>query len=144
MTFEDDLSFGEKIEREFLEIMLDHLEVEGIKVAGYHSAYDIESSDGVKYEIKSDRKCALTGNVFVEISCNGEASGLFVTEADKIVYYLNNEWVFITPNSLHNLIADEEPRYWKGKPDGGSVVEGYIIPYETFIEYSEMIIQVEQ
>ena len=143
MTFDTDLTFGEKVEREFMELLSDFFHVEGIKVAGYHSAYDIEGSDGNKYEIKADRKTAITGNVFVEVSCNGKASGLYITEADKIVYFLNNEWVIITPNSLHNLILEEAPRYWTGKPDGGSIVEGFLIPYDTFCEYADQIIEIE-
>ena len=144
MTWNTDLTFGEKVEREFLELMVEFLHVEGFKVGGYHAAYDIEGSDGLRYEIKADRKTALTGNVFVEISCNHQPSGLYITQADKIVYFLKNEWVFITPAALHSLIAEEEPRYWKGKPDGGSEVEGFLIPYETFCEYSEQIIEIEE
>ena len=143
MGFQDDLTYGELVEREFIDLLFKELEVKSFKVAGYHAAYDIVADDGTKYEIKADRKALLTGNVFVEVECNEHPSGLFITEADYMVYKIGNRWFFFKPSSLQSCITESSPKFWKGTPVDCEVA-GFIVDIVDFEEFADAIFTEEE
>ena len=69
-SFLTDLPFGEKYERESKSIL--------------------EGKD-VKVEVKADRLCQKTGNVYVEIRSRGKPSGITTTDADVWAFCLWKE-----------------------------------------------------
>jgi len=46
----------------------------------------------ITYEVKSDRRSEETGKCCIEYMYNWNASGIFASKADYIVYYCNKKW----------------------------------------------------
>lgn len=81
----------------------------------------------ITFEVKTDRyeylKKIITGNFFIELSCNGRDSGIMVTEADYFVYYFpdKEKAYLIESNRLKDLIQDEDIPTSTQAGDGGRV-----------------------
>lgn len=90
MCFDADLEFGQKYEVEAMKL----LEYDRIRrKTGKFSPYDFEIFRGstmIKVEVKSDRLGVKTGNIAIEVECNGRKSGLNTTQADLWMYFLVN------------------------------------------------------
>lgn len=56
-------------------------------------AFVSELGKDVSIEVKTDRKWHKTGNIFIEISCNGKPSGIMSTKASYLVYLLHKDGV---------------------------------------------------
>jgi hypothetical protein len=85
MTFKSDLEFGVEMERRVLGFLAkggDHV----VHYEGKNSGWDY-SINNVKYEQKTDRRTCVTGNICIELMCNGKPSGILATEADYWVHY---------------------------------------------------------
>lgn len=84
MTFASDLKFGKVYETDCA------LRVgNGVRIIqGKFKPYDMIDDDGVKYEVKSDRRTVDTGNICIEYMCNGKESGITTTTADWYFYYV--------------------------------------------------------
>ena len=82
MNFLEDLKFGEKYEKLFL----NYVEYDEYKKPqGKFKYYDLKIIKGDKktfYEIKADRLIQKTGNIAIEFSCNNKPSGISVSTAD--------------------------------------------------------------
>jgi hypothetical protein len=74
---------------------------------GRHAAYDILIS--ATAEIKTDAKAASTGNVAIEIACNGRPSGLTTSTADFWVFVIGNDAYLIRTNKLRIIIRELKP-----------------------------------
>jgi hypothetical protein len=83
MGFTDDLQFGSKYEREFFDSLTN-----ARRITGKFKPYDIIDSNGIKYEVKSDRLASKTGNICIEYMCNQVPSGISSTEADFYIYFV--------------------------------------------------------
>lgn len=109
------LEFGEKYENEFQKI--------------------VESK---QLEVKTDKICQRTGNVFVEFESRGKDSGLATTTAVYWVYCLWSEvrkeqtYVFIPTRRLKKLIKQNNYREMKGGDNWTS--KGYLIPKEDLLK----------
>lgn len=109
------LEFGEKYENEFQKI--------------------VESK---QLEIKTDKICQRTGNIFVEFESRGKDSGLATTTAVYWVYCLWSEvrkeqtYVFIPTRRLKKLIKQNNYREMKGGDNWTS--KGYLIPKEDLLK----------
>ncbi len=105
-SFVNDLPFGEKYEGELKSIL------EG------------------KIELKTDRLCQTTNNVFVEIESRGKPSGIMVTTSKYYAICLvvenreNDIWVLIPTKILKELMKEYPIK------NGGDnwTSKGYIIP----------------
>ena len=90
-SFLTDLPFGEKYERESKSIL--------------------EGKD-VKVEVKADRLCQKTGNVYVETESRGKPSGITTTESDMWTFCLLKEnrerqiYVSLPTKILKKLMKD--------------------------------------
>jgi len=109
------LEFGEKYENEFQKI--------------------VESK---QLEIKTDKICQKTGNVFVEFESRGKDSGLATTTAVYWVYCLWSEvrkeqtYVFIPTRRLKKLIKQGNYKEMRGGDNWTS--KGYLIPKEDLLK----------
>ena len=109
------LEFGEKYENEFQKI--------------------IESK---QIEVKTDRVCQRTGNVFVEFESRGKESGINITTANYWVYCLWTEkfkeqtYIFIPTRRLKKLIKEKEYRISNGGDNWTS--KGYLVPKEDLLD----------
>ena len=109
------LEFGEKYENEFQKI--------------------VESK---QLEIKTDKICQRTGNIFVEFDSRGQDSGLATTTAVYWVYCLWSEvrkeqtYVFIPTRRLKKLIKQGNYKEMRGGDNWTS--KGYLIPKEDLLK----------
>jgi hypothetical protein len=86
MSFKADLQFGQKYEDIFINQILGS--PEGLdRPSGKFSLYDFCIGEE-KYEIKADRQTHKTGNFCIETHCNGQASGISVTQAKYYGYFV--------------------------------------------------------
>ena len=114
-NFDICLEFGEKYENEFQKI--------------------IESK---QIEVKTDKICQRTGNIFVEFESRGKESGINTTAAHYWVYCLwtdkfkEQTYVFIPTRRLKKLIKEKEYRVSNGGDNWTS--KGYLIPEEDLLE----------
>jgi len=109
------LDFGEKYENDFQKI--------------------VESKE---LEVKTDKLCQKTGNVFIEYESRGKASCLSVTTAKYWVFCLWSEvrkeqtYVFIPTRRLKKLIKDNNYRETRGGDKLSS--KGYLVPKEDLLK----------
>jgi hypothetical protein len=109
------LEFGEKYENEFQKIV-----------------------ENKQLEIKTDKICQRTGNVFVEFESRGKDSGLSTTTASYWIYCLWSEirkeqtYVFIPTRRLKKLIKQGNYKEIKGGDNWTS--KGYLIPKEDLLQ----------
>jgi hypothetical protein len=145
-NFNDDLKFGHKYETEFIRLM---------KFQNYNyqpnkkiSEYDIlvyNNDEEIKYEIKADRLSYKTGNICIELSCNGRPSGLSVTTSDYWGYFVlkkNKEYdLYIIPTQdIKDLIFSNNFKMIRG---GDKRNELILIPLQHFEKYKYVCINNE-
>jgi|TARA_B100001964_G_scaffold51793_1_gene58475 hypothetical protein len=113
-SFLTDLPFGEKYERESKSIL--------------------EGKD-VKVEVKADRLCQKTGNIYVETESRGKDSGIITTDADVWAFCLWKEnrelqtYVYISVKILKKLMT----KYPKKVGGDNYTSKGHIIPKEDLL-----------
>jgi len=110
-TREEDLAEWEKIEREFGELLLQRNPWTAVEYSTWaFSDYDLIliKQDRTKYsfEVKYDRMSDITGNIAVEISCNGHPSGITISKADWFAYYFGNNYWLIKWEELRAKIRE--------------------------------------
>ena len=120
--FERDLDDGELGEK----LIAKFLQTKGFIIIGFNKNidYDILTSKNDKkvlFEVKTDRYEKYkgeTGNMFIEVRCNGKMSGIMATKADYFVYFYP-EWelaYIIKVDELKELIKRPD-LFWRA---GGS------------------------
>lgn len=94
----------------------------------------------VTYEVKSDFMAAQTGNIFFEYYCNGVASGLSATQANKWAILLThlNEIFLFEPVEMYAHLQTEHskrnPMYRHLSGGDGKRASGYVVPIEVIRE----------
>lgn len=83
--FHRDLQFGKQYERKFIEIMNFS---NAIQSEGCVKEFDVQSEDGLKYEVKADKMASKTGNICIEFCSNGEPSGINATQSNKWAHFV--------------------------------------------------------
>ena len=112
-SFLTDLPFGEKYERESKSIL--------------------EGKD-VKVEVKADRLCQKTGNIYVETESRGKDSGIITTDADVWAFCLWKEnrglkdqtYTLVSTKILKKLMT----KYPKKAGGDNYTSKGHIMPKE--------------
>lgn len=116
-NFKTDLAAGHEIEKKFVEILqkrnpLSHIHI----VEWYHPGWDVEMKwpDGipVTFEIKYDRMVEKTGNIALEVSFNGNPSGVHNSKAHYIIYYAKDAFRYAVPNEVWDKVIEYERIYW--------------------------------
>jgi len=139
-TFETDLLVGKDVEKKVLK-MIQKKYPKAFMIDGKFSPYDIfipELSKSI--EVKSDQKSQHTGNLVVEIAMYGKPSGLMATLADSWVIFTGNQFIWITPTQLKNMIVENnlQLRTFVGKGDTVAK-DAYLPKIELVMQYATSI-----
>lgn len=125
MGFENDLKKWKKSEREFAKRLLDW-DVNRLEFAPNKQFKDWDvriefmrrGQNMIKtFEIKDDMISQQTGNVWFEIRCNWNPSGIYASKADYIVYHLGDKFYYQDRGTLLYLLNDiphTQTTWWDG------------------------------
>lgn len=137
MDFNKTLESWKKVERLFAAKMLARYpDIEKVEFSEWEfKDRDVKITKGWEsktYELKRDYKSQETGNIALEIKCNGKPSGIFASKADFIIYCLNDdEFYFQSRWELLYRVADIH-KYkacgWDGDRAEMYIVEKDLLP----------------
>lgn len=117
MSFVSDLALGQRAEREFAKVLLDTENVISLEFSTGKFKYrdiKINTPEWEKtYEIKFDTKAPETGNYVIETRMSWNASGIYASKADYIVYNVKWEWRVQERGELILRLLDVEKRLTK-------------------------------
>ena len=68
--------------------------------------YDFETSDNLKYEVKTDEASIKTNNIFIEFYGYNKPSGISITEANFYIINDTINYYLISVKNLKQLIYD--------------------------------------
>jgi len=114
-----------------------------IPIPGKFSGFDFFLANTKQgYEVKQDWKAHYSGNLVVEVEMYGKRSGLMATTADWWIFDTKDEFIFITPKQLKDLIVEQNPplRQFTGKGDT-QPKKAYLIPVQRIKNYASSIIK---
>tara|TARA_B100002019_G_scaffold221825_1_gene194693 strand:+ start:246 stop:650 length:405 start_codon:yes stop_codon:yes gene_type:complete len=130
--FKNDLKNGKEYEKKAL-LHIQQKYPKAYIIDGYCLDWDIyipELKIGV--EVKSDAQYKLTGNFYVEYSCNGKPSGIATTKADIYYVYLDKLYIIKTKD-----LKDKCRKYINTNRDkkGGDYMasKGIILPINELL-----------
>ena len=142
-VFSDDLSFGQKREKIFLENYVTHRERIN-QLGGAHVPDFI--FDGIfRWDLKSDRFAAKTGNFYFETSCWGKPSGVFSEKCpiEKLIvevyqgegFDANRFHIFDT-EVVRKILSDKwyQKTLLKNQEVDGGKNQGFLAKIEDFLE----------
>ena len=129
--------FGNAMEAKARELITKTYNVEVVEITGNDDyktkLYDFKTSDGIKYEVKGDRRSVETKNFFIEYKGYDKKSGISIATADKWMLLYDNSFYVITQPDLFNLcnkeirrVSNKEKNTW-GKLVKVSDVEPYAV-----------------
>tara|TARA_S200000501_G_scaffold96536_1_gene89819 strand:- start:1526 stop:1981 length:456 start_codon:yes stop_codon:yes gene_type:complete len=102
--FKESLVAGQELEDLVLNLLRKDYP-SSVRIPGKFSAYDIFVPEkNVKIEVKQDKKSLHTGNIVIETSMFGRASGIMATEADYVYFDTGEELLIITPKDIFKCI----------------------------------------
>lgn len=139
--FDTSLSIGKIREAE----LIDFFKSKGhkpIPIPGKFSGFDFFLANTKQgYEVKQDWKAHYSGNLVVEVEMYGKRSGLMATTADWWIFDTKTEFIFITPETIKDLIIENNPplRQFTGKGDT-QPKKAYLIPVDTIKKYAKSIL----
>ena len=140
--FDTSLSVGKLREAELIEFFQSKGH-KPIPIPGKFSGFDFFLANTKQgYEVKQDWKAFYSGNLVVEIEMYGKRSGLMATTADWWIFDTKDEFIFITPKQLKDLIVEQNPplRQFTGKGDT-QPKKAYLIPVQRIKNYASSIIK---
>ena len=101
---------------------------------GYCKGYDIYVPEtDKKVEVKQDKKSNYTGNIVIEIEFNGKPSALSTTEADFWVFDDGETYIWITPDTLRQVVKPFKPVRFVGNGDNKYKL-AYLIKKDIIID----------
>ena len=101
--------------------------------SGYFPYYDFITSQGVKYEVKTDIRAGETGNICLEYAnYKGEPSGLSLTTADFYFFIFDNKYIMVDVDVLRTILKDEIKHI---KDIKGFTSHFYLIPINILRTY---------
>ena len=140
--FDTSLSVGKLREAELIEFFQSKGH-KPIPIPGKFSGFDFFLANTKQgYEVKQDWKAFYSGNLVVEVEMYGKRSGLMATTADWWIFDTKDEFIFITPKQLKDLIVEQNPplRQFTGKGDTHPK-KAYLIPVQRIKNYASSIIK---
>lgn len=139
--FVKDLIIGQEAEKLFMKYLVDYPHMVSLSFSqGKCTDYDIKmitKDKEITYEVKSDTMADKTGNFVIEFRFKWEASGIYESKADFVVYYIMWEWRIQKRSELILRLWEVEKeikRWWDGWNS-----ELYIIKVEKLPELFEKI-----
>ena len=101
--FKSDLKFGQFYENECKKYFKNVQYVpQNIKFSNYDFI-----SDGIKYEVKSDRVAHRTKNLCIEIQNYGKPSGLSITQAEYYIYFIIHDNIYDVYKIPINILKEK-------------------------------------
>ena len=153
-SFQDALDEGKKFEN----IILDDIKQKKYPLAyrnmvkenlAYYDIVleDINSNQKKTIECKYDKKSAETGNICIEVGCNGRLSGLLVTTADFWMITDTFKGYLIKTENIRKCIHEKEneieykPKCWVKQEDDNHYkqMNMFLIPNDIFVEYCDEV-----
>lgn len=139
-NFERDLADGEIAEQKLLQIIRKKYK-SAVKIPNKFSDYDIFIPEtNKKIEVKYDRQCNKTGNIFIEIEILGKPSGLSVTKADYWVFFDGENFRSISPADITNFIFMNKIVMQEFK-NSGNEIKAFLVKKDDFFERCKLIKQ---
>lgn len=118
MSFAIDLKIGKDAEKIFAKYLIDFPDFISIEIPdGKFKDYDIKLTTKTKtitYEVKSDTMAPKTWNFVIETRFKWEASGIYASKADYVVYCVKNEWYIQKRWELILKLIDTPKKITKG------------------------------
>ena len=112
MSFVKCLTLWKEVEKIFMKYLVDYPGMVSLEFSkGKCKDYDIKmitKEKEITYEVKSDRRSEETWNCCVEYMYKWQASWIFASKADYIVYYCNRKWRIQERGLLIALLMDLE------------------------------------
>ena len=103
---------------------------------GYCKGYDIYVPETKKkVEVKQDKKSNFTGNIVVEIEFDGKPSALSTTEADYWVFDDGEIYMWITPETLRQIVLPMYAVTFTGNCDNKSK-RAYLVKKDIIIKHA--------
>ena len=103
---------------------------------GYCKEYDIYVPEiDKKVEVKQDKKSNFTGNIVVEIEFDGKPSALSTTEADYWVFDDGEIYMWITPETLRQIVLPMYAVTFTGNGDNKSK-RAYLVKKDIIIKHA--------
>lgn len=140
-AFDTSLNIGKLREAELIEFF-QSLGHKPVAIPGKFTGFDFFLANTKEaYEVKQDWKAHYSGNLVVEIEMYGKPSGLMGTTADWWIFDTKDEFIFITPKRLKDMIIEKNPplRMFTGKGDT-QPKKAYLIPVETIKKYAKKVV----
>ena len=137
-TFQTDLELGKEAEGKVLDTIQKKYPL-AFGIEGKHKAYDIFIPElDVGVEVKHDLQTSTTGNIMIEISCNGEPSGLMATRANMWAYCFDDEILWLPTMRVKDMIIEHNPELRRFTPkDEMCKVQAYLVPLDVAREYCQ-------
>ena len=103
---------------------------------GYCKGYDIYVPETKKkVEVKQDKKSNYTGNIVVEIEFDGRPSALSTTESDYWVFDDGEIYIWITPDTLRQIVLPMYAATFTGKGDN-KPKRAYLVKKDIIIKHA--------
>ena len=103
---------------------------------GYCKGYDIYVPETKKkVEVKQDKKSNFTGNIVVEIEFDGKPSALSTTESDYWVFDDGEIYMWITPDTLRQIVLPMHAVTFTGNGDNKSK-RAYLVKKDIIIKHA--------
>jgi hypothetical protein len=111
--WKEDLKFGINYEKKLLQHLLHEGDVVSHSPDKKNKGYDF-ILNGIQYEVKTDR--FKSGNICIEVACNGKKSGITTTTADVWLYYIisNSMLINIPTEELKKIVENHTFYQCKG------------------------------
>jgi hypothetical protein len=111
------------------------------KAEGNFKFYDIEVPDITTVEVKNDKRSEDTGNLYIEVSFNGQPSGIEASTAEWWVFVDSAHYYFIKRDSLDYLLRENRCFTRKIKGEDGTTEEYKLIKKDLifFSPYCKVI-----
>ena len=110
--FFKELMVGQKYEKKAQVALIRYLNTDlNVVEERNDNLYDFQLSNGKTYEVKFDKMCSKTGNLFIETVSRGKASGLTVSVADYYIFCIGEEdtkFYMIETDKLREMIKNKE------------------------------------
>jgi len=130
-NFKQDLLLGQKYEKLAQIAVIEWLN-QGLEVIEERNdnLYDFKLSNGSTYEVKYDRMCSQTGNLYVETQSHSRMAGLSVCQADYYIFAVGEfktKFYIIKTDELKQMIIDD--KYFRIHSDYSKV--GYLFKLDV-------------
>ena len=137
-TFQTDLELGKEAEGKVLDTIQKKYPL-AFGIEGKHKAYDIFIPElDVGVEVKHDLQTSTTGNIMIEISCNGQPSGLMATRAKMWAYCFDYETLWLDTSRVKDMIIEHNPELRRFTPkDETCTVKAYLVPLDVARGYCQ-------